>query len=508
MADQLAAGFLGCYGSGVDSSPTLDRLAGKGMRFDRCYAHVPVCAPNRATIFTGRSSDIHGVVVNNLVLTNDNPTFPQVLQHQGYRTGGFGKFHLTPMPQPLPEDFNYLGFNESIPSEDPKLGPWLDWIEREHPEHYETALAVSWEMPYCNEYGKDKKDIRQAMAEARDKHLKPRSDVSDWAMMYPSPLPKELHQTTYITDISLDFMRRHLEDHSDKPFMTFVSYVDPHDPYDPPTPYDTMFDPDDMPDPLPSAKPDNTCQKLENSRDFNGFREIAYDTKAIRKLRALYHGSIRFIDDQVSRIVSFLEENNQLDNTIIVFTTDHGDMMGDQGLITKGVKHYDKGIRCPLIVSGAGIRQGVTDRLTSSLDFFPAVCDWAGMDCTLPLEGKSFVKSCSADGADDGWDVVTVQAPPTIDEKTIYTIITADGWRFSIYDEDKQGEMFNLRDDPDEQHNLYNDPAWIAKRLELTELHIRAYMQCSYTQQYRNLPVKDGGRCIVSPAGWELEASC
>jgi len=431
-----------------------------------------------------------------------------MFQQGGYRTGGFGKFHATPMQQPLPENFNYLGFDESIPTEDPKLGPWLDWIEREHPEHYDKALAVSWQMPYCNEYGPDKRDIRPAMLKAKEKYLNARREASDWALMYTSPLPKELHQTTYITDISLSFMQRHLKDHSDKPFMTFVSYVDPHDPYDPPEPYDTMFDPADMPDPLPSAEPDNGCRILDESRDFNGFRAISDNKAAIRKLRALYHGSIRFIDDQVSRIVKFLEENNQLDNTIIVFTTDHGDMMGDHRLITKGVKHYDKSIRCPLIVSGAGISKGITDRLTSSLDFFPTLCDLAGLDCTLPLEGKSFVKSCSSDNADDGWDVVTVQAPPDVNKKTIYSIITADGWRFSIYDEDRQGEMFNLRDDPDEQKNLYNDSAWTQKRLELSELHTRAYMQYSYTQQYRNLPTQNGRKCIVSSNLGKLKPTC
>jgi len=106
MADQLAAAFVGCYGSGVDSTPTLDRLASEGVRFTRAYAHSPICAPNRATIMTGRSNEIHGIVVNNLQLGTENPTYPMVLQRRGYRTGGFGKFHLTSMQLPLPNDFN------------------------------------------------------------------------------------------------------------------------------------------------------------------------------------------------------------------------------------------------------------------------------------------------------------------------------------------------------------------------------------------------------------------
>ena len=143
-ADQLAAGMLGCYGSGVDSTPTLDGLADQGVRFDRCYATSPVCAPNRATMLTGRSPVIHGIITNNYALATDMPTYAHVLQAFGYRTGGFGKFHQTPMHVPVPENVAFLGFDESMVSEDPKWGPWLDWVKAKHPEHYEAAIALAW----------------------------------------------------------------------------------------------------------------------------------------------------------------------------------------------------------------------------------------------------------------------------------------------------------------------------------------------------------------------------
>ncbi len=116
-ADQLAARWLGCYGSGVDSTPTLDRLAAEGVRFERCYATFPVCAPNRATMLTGRSPVVHGITTNNYVLRTDMPTYAHVLQRQGYRTGGFGKFHQTPMHMPV-GDMAHLGFDESVVSDE------------------------------------------------------------------------------------------------------------------------------------------------------------------------------------------------------------------------------------------------------------------------------------------------------------------------------------------------------------------------------------------------------
>jgi len=484
MADQLAAGFIGCYGSGVDSTPTLDRLASEGMRFDRCYAHVPVCAPNRAAVFTGRSAEINGMVTNDLVLRTDNPSFAQVLKDNGYRTGGFGKFHLTPWQEQSPEDFAWLGFDESVRSVDSRYGAWLEWIKREHADYYEMALGSCFPMAYMNEYGKDKKDIRPAWEKARKKFFDPLRQASEWAPMYPSPLPAELQQTTFITDLALDFMQRHTEDHAEKPFMCFVSYCNPHHPYDPPAPYSTMFEPGDMPEPIPMAVPQYSCRLLDACRDTSGVRNLSVET--IRKVRAFYHGLIRLIDDQIARVVEFLKETNQDENTIIVFTTDHGDMMGDHGFFYKGVMHYDSCIRLPLIVRGPGVQKGASDRLTSSLDLFPTFCEWAGVECPPPLEGKSFAPSCTEGGSEDGWPAVTVQFC------SARSIVTNDGWRLTVYDEDDEGQMFNLRRDPTEQNDLFRDAAWKSKLMELYHLHVRAYMQMGRTLQHRNLPVVEG----------------
>ena len=244
MADQLAASFLGCYGSGVNSTPTLDALAKTGMRFTRAYAASPVCGPNRACILTGRTPSIHGVVTNNLELTMDCPTYAEVLGDAGYRVGGFGKFHHTCMDLRHPETMERYGYHESMVSEDPKMGAYLAWVKKEAPAWYETAMAMAWPREYQSE-----KERGEFFA-ARKRILDPRRNAAEWHLMYPSPLPKELHQTRFITDTSLDFIRR--EAKRESPFFCFVSYVDPHDPYDPPAPYDTMFRPEDMADPIPA----------------------------------------------------------------------------------------------------------------------------------------------------------------------------------------------------------------------------------------------------------------
>lgn len=483
-ADQLAAGMLGCYGSGVDSTPTLDSLAAEGVRFERCYATSPVCAPNRATMLTGRSSAIHGIVSNNYALATDMPTYAHVLQAYGYRTGGFGKFHQTPMHVPVPEDVAFLGFDESIVSEDPKWGPWLDWVRANHPEHYQNALALAWPQ-WPNSPSPDEVD---ACRSAKDKILRPLQETSPWYLMHPSPLPPEVHDSAYITNISLDFMRRHVAENRSQPFFCHISYVDPHDPYDPPEPYASMYDADDMEVAIPAEWLNQDFTALERAQEFHSFHKIYDKPEIIRKLRALYHGSLRFLDDQIGRIISFLKKKNLWEQTILVFTTDHGDLLGDHGQITKGVKPYDKGIRCPLIVAGGGTQSAVASRLTCTLDFYPTFCDWAGipLEGRPPLEGRSFSGACAGEDTSQGWSEVSVAIG------SVESVITDDGWRLTRFLDDDKGQMVNLRADPGEQKNLYDDPAYAAKRQELFERLVDVMARPRRVPHYRNLPVIDG----------------
>jgi arylsulfatase A-like enzyme len=485
MADQLGASFLGCYGSKVPATPNLDALAEKGCQFDRYYAHCPVCAPNRATIFTGRSIEAHGMTTNNLHLSKEFPTFMHVLQDAGYYTGGFGKFHFSPMQQPLPKDFSFVGYDESVPTEDPRLGPWLDWVKREHPDQYELALSVAWPMNYVDQYGVDREDLRVSLENAREKYLKPKQDASSWHHMYCSPMPKEIHQTTWITDLGVDFIKRT----SDRPFVCHLSYVDPHDPYDPPSPYDEMFDPDSIELPIPMAVKRYKTDILNNVLDFAGFSSIAKDTKALQKLRSLYYGKIKFIDDQIGRIIETLKEQGVLDSTVFVFTTDHGDMMGDHGFMTKGVKHYDSAVRCPLIISGSGIPQGEKiDHLCSSLDLFPTMTDLGGCPDIPPVEGHSLMPLLQGTAL-PAYDIL-VQSPYN-SEGHVDTLFTAEGWRLSLYD-DAQMQLFNLQDDPREQHDLSDDEAYGSLLRDLLVRLVLVKSQAGTIQNYGVLPRENG----------------
>ena len=488
MADQLAACRLGCYGSGVPSTPVLDELARSGVRFDRCYATHPVCAPSRASFLTGRSACVHGIIANNFALAGDLPTYAQVLRDHGYRTAGFGKFHQTPMHRPAPRDARFLGFDEAVVTQDPKWGPWLEWIAHVHPEHLETALAMCWPRWPCLPYPPQ----REAAAAARRRIIDPLKQASAWPFMYPSPLPAELHDTVFITDQAEAFIRR-VAARANQPFLCHVSYVDPHDPYDPPQPYAAQFSPADMAPTLPAEWRGQGYRLLEEAQRIGDFHRVCDRPPVLRELHALYHGSLRLIDDQVARLVACLQENDLWDDTLVVFTTDHGEMLGDHGLVTKGVMHYDAGIRCPLIVAGGGVTAGATERLTGTLDFFPTFCDWAGVPAgnRPPLEGRSFAPVCAGAGERDPWPELAVSF------RSVETVVTADGWRLTRYAEEGLGQLFDLAADPQEQHNRYADGALQAKRAELLERLAAAVTRPHRTPHYRNLPLIDGRKVPI-----------
>jgi len=195
--------------------------------------------------------------------------------------------------------------------------------------------------------------------------------------------------------------------------------------------------------------------------------------------------------------LEFVTRQEIWDDTIVIFSTDHGEMMFDHALITKGVKHYDSGIRCPLIVAGGGIRATVTDRLTCTLDFFPTILEWAKTNSRMmpPYEGRSFAAVGSGDEEENPWTEVTVQTG------NVRSIITDDGFRFTIFDEKNQGQLYDLNSDPTEQRNNYYLDESSHLRTRLTERLVSAYMHPHQTPSYRNLPC-DGDQRYRPLEGW------
>jgi arylsulfatase A-like enzyme len=203
------------------------------------------------------------------------------------------------------------------------------------------------------------------------------------------------------------------------------------------------------------------------------------------------------LDDQIARIVTYLKNEGIYEETVIVFTTDHGDMMGDHAQISKGTVHYDTGIRIPFIVSGGGVRPGVSSRLTCTLDLFPTFCDFADAPPGVrpPLEGKSVAPDCRGVPATDTWDAVSVCVGRAA------SVVTADGRRYTRYLESDFCQMFDLTEDPEELTNRYGDPGLLPVQSRLAEALADVSLRPNRIPQYRNLPVFEGRKWALGGNG-------
>jgi arylsulfatase A-like enzyme len=280
-----------------------------------------------------------------------------------------------------------------------------------------------------------------------------------------------------------------------------------------------MFDPDEMAGPIPQAWSSQELPTLESSTVWNDFETAREDAGAMRELRARFHGSLRYLDDQIARLIGAAQ---QLDRpTVVIFATDHGEMLGNHGLITKAVKHYDDGIRCPLIMTtitpdepeAAGATRGHVDReLRSSLDFFPTFCDLAGVsvEARPPLEGRSFAPNGDALSRTDSLVGSTGHSTAAggrgaghaalcVEFDSVATIITDDNWRLTRYVDDGVTQLFDLSSDPAEQNDRSADPACAERKTAMLEELARLLLQPHRVPQYRAMVTLHGRRIAPNP---------
>jgi choline-sulfatase len=458
QTDQLAAKWLEC---GAADTPNLHRLAREGMRFTRCIAHNPVCMPSRASMLTGRSSRHHGVLLNGYELGHDLPTFAQVLQRNGVRTVGFGKFHLQCHLRSAHNDVRPYGFDEARVTEDIRAGDWLDWVRAERPEAYERALATVWPTPHLREYGPERENLLPKVLDAARRHPPRRAAKLAW----PCIVPEEATQTRWIGDLACQEIGK-----AHAPFFLYVSFVAPHDPYDPPSRFLDRVDGSRIPEPVPAAWQNDPLAPalFRNSAGLEPLVGLCADEW--RTMRHYYLASLAFIDDQVGRIVQAIEERGLRDTTRVLFTSDHGDLLGDHGLPYKGAWHYDACVRVPLIAWGPGIRSGVCDAPVETMDLYPTVLDLAGAKDSPATEGRSLMPWMRGERPARWRSEAYSESYATYDNveqrNWARTVRTSD-YRYTLYAAGGGEMLFDLRADPDEQRNLAGDPAYASVRHEL-----------------------------------------
>jgi arylsulfatase A-like enzyme len=453
MADQHRAGLTRRTGFAFDTMPVLDRLAASGVAFDRAYTTAPLCVPARVSMLTGRWPHAHRVRQNSAArfALFEKDLF-QTMKTAGYRTALVGKNHSYLTAEHVDFFRSYSHLDGWLPNPaPPEFLQFNDWM----------------------------------------KHLN--HGVSDTA----APFSVEAQFPHRIVTNAIEF----IGDKQAQPFAMWVSFPEPHNPYQVPKPYFDMFPPASMP---PRAVGPEALQskgfKWQWLRKLEEASYPGYDNNW-RRTRSNYLGMLRLIDDQIGRLTGHLQKTGQLENTIVIYLTDHGDFFCDYGLNRKGVGLPEALTRIPMVWSGPGIRpQTNHPAFVSTADIFPTLCEAAGIPMPHGVQGRSLwpllkgeaypkeefesiyaevgfggMNYTEKDTIPANWGRIpgASGAIPTFDELNPVTqsgnmkMVRVGEWKLT-FDMMGNAQLYNLEEDPYELKNLYGSPAAAAMQARMT----------------------------------------
>ena len=447
---------LGCYGNNFVKTPSLDRLAREGVQFNYAYSQSPVCTPSRASFLTGRYPRTARARQNGQQIPGDEKLISRIFADQGYNCGLSGKLHLAPcntqVCRTTEQRINdgYSDFHWSVHPQDFE-NPEHGWANNEYHVWLRRNKQVYKPKPYCGS-----KQVLTGM-------------------------PEEFHQTTWCVERAMDFIQANSIHRN--PWFFSVNIYDPHHPFDPPKEYLERYTDKLDEIPLPNYIPgelDNKSiyQQLEHKNGgYNRQKEFIYDQMTDsdhRLVRASFWAMIDLIDKQTGRLLDELERCGELENTIIIFTSDHGEMLGDHGVYLKGPHFYDCCVRVPLIISWKGhiVKNVQSDALVELTDLAPTLLDAAGMTQEAGMQGQSLWRLLCGDSPanyhrEDILSEYLNAMPWHKDPKAFMTMLRDKRYKIISDHIHEGGELYDMQTDPEETHNLWDRPEYAETRFKM-----------------------------------------
>ncbi|MGC9349597.1 MAG: sulfatase family protein [Anaerolineae bacterium] len=469
------------YNNPEVKTPNLDRLATEGMIFDRNYCPNPTCTPTRASLITGLYPSQHGAYALGTKLSEKVHTVGEDFTAAGYRTALVGKAHFQPLrgteeypsleSYPIMQDLDFWRTYH---------GPFYGFerveLARNHTDeaHVGQHYAIWMEERGCENW--------------RDYFRPPTGNNPDQRRTWE--IPEEYHYDAWIAERTNALMSEYAE--AGENFFLWASFFDPHPKYLVPRPWDTMYDPDELtvPQKTPGEhennpphfqmtqepSPDFSAWREPHGNGMHGFHSHLHDRDELAKDIAIYYGMISLMDKYIGRILDHLEALGLAENTLVVFTTDHGHFYGHHGLIAKGAFHYEDMIKIPMVARFPGQipADRRSDALQSLVDYPQTFLSFAGIEAPISMAGvdQSAVWSGEQDAVREHIVVENRHQPTTIHLKTYVN----DRYKITVYYGREYGELFDLVNDPDEVHNLWDDPDHAELKAELTMALLQAEM--------------------------------
>ena len=427
MTDQLRGDCMGCAGHPDVRTPYLDTLASKGVRFENAYSACPSCVPARAALHTGLTQESHRRVGYADGIRWEYPhTMAGELTKAGYYTQCVGKMHVDPLR-------NYLGFCH-VELHDGYLHYYRD------PE-----IPYRENQKQADDYFHWLKQEKGIDCDVTDTGL----ECNSWVAR-PWIYEEKYHPTNWVTDRSIDFLRRR---DPDMPFFLFASYLRPHPPFDAPQCYFDMYRNKELTPPVVGDWCDEEALRARG-RIFDSDTG-PLDPELVREMQIGYYACITHLDHQIGRLIQALVENKLYDDTIILFVSDHGELLGDHHLFRKS-RAYQGSSRVPFLVSGGGFRPekpgSVKTDVVELRDVMPTVLEAAGIQIPDSVEGISLWNTALKES---GTPEVReyLHGEHTLGEASSHWIITRNE-KYIWYSQTGEEQYFRIAEDPDELHNL------------------------------------------------------
>ncbi len=476
MCDQLRWDYLSCYGNKVLHTPNIDALAARGVRFDRAYVQSAVCVPSRMSFYTGRYVASHGTTWNYVPLAVSQVTLGEHLRRAGREATLAGKTHVIPDRAGLAR----LGIDPDSNPGRLLLGGGFRQMDR-----YDGHAPPGPESGYA--------DYLRAHGYAGDdpwnEHVVAAIDengerVSGWHCRnahLPARVKEEHSETAYMTDRAIDFVRAQV----DKPWTLHLSYIKPHWPLMAPDPYHAMYRESDTGAILKGDPRTENAHPVVQAYRTAHEDCVSHQSEAfVRHVRPTYMGLIKQVDDHLGRLWTELERLGRFDDTLIVFTSDHGDHLGDHGLGEKEL-FYEQAVRVPLIVvdpsaAADATRGSVERRLVEAVDIVPTILEATGLDPAAHLvEGRSLLpllrsespaqpwRDCAFSELDYAFRGARNHLQRRPDECYAWMART-DRWKY-VHHQGLRPQLFDLSDDPMELVDRGDDPALATVRREMKD---------------------------------------
>ncbi|MEM9230566.1 MAG: alkaline phosphatase family protein [Pseudomonadota bacterium] len=469
MCDQLRYDYLGCAGHPFLKTPNIDALAARGVRFDRAYVQSPICGPSRMSTYTGRYVRSHGSSWNNFPLRVGEMTLGDHLEPLGVRTALCGKTHMSADI----EGMKRLGIDPQSPKGSRIAECGFEVWDRLDGLHPTGGKAPSHYNDYLRTKGYDVEnpweDYANAAEDADGKVL------SGWLYENadkPARIAEEDSETPYSTTRAIEF----IDDAGDQPWCLHLSYIKPHWPYIVPAPYHDRYGAENVIPPVRSKKERQNAHPVLAACFEHRFSKVFTREEVRARVIPAYMGLIAQIDDQIGRLMAWMDARDITKDTLIVFTSDHGDYLGDHWLGEKELFH-DQSARVPMIIvdpspAADATRGSLLEDLVESIDLVPTFVDWfGGKPRPHILEGRSLLPLMH--GAKTEWREFVVseydysmrRARQILDQPVgdCRLVMIFDGrWKY-IHAEGFRPMLYDLERDPDELTDLGGDPAYEAE---------------------------------------------